>query len=588
MMIGRNDPCFCGSGRKYKVCCLKKEKIVELRQLQTDRFFDLKHSLTTKMLDFLRSHLDHQEIVAARLLFKQVHQYEKSSRVKQYYDNFWLCFYVRFANGLRGVEWFYQQSKQQLAPNELELLVRWVQLKPKLLQATGPQPTGITVTDLITEENFFLPYCESLKNAFPWGILIALLEPFGEHYCIHGVATFHHPRLASELSDMIQSKIRETGKSYPEVVQDHYLDLMEHTLKESVSKQELTGRREEFTLIYHVHDFERTILFLQDQNQGIYVDNADQKNIQFSWTDTWYEYKDSLFPGAVQVSNVLASIEVNEQELTLTTVYPEIIDTFIQTANRFPLILKYKEQRTKVVPIPANTMITTTSVQLEREDTPSWLPLYAQQLMQMKNRLDNKEVERNNLAELEIWLREAEYSMMIFANDQYPSVGHPFNPNPIRRELGLADSPFVPHGRESFFTVVEGEGLHINVLPQDEIPYYQNIGLTPETAYTFYAADLVEFYKEKTVGKSDATIKKYQKGLQILVQHFHALGEEAPESWDEVNQTFWTTLLNDAHFAILRDFRSSHAKAFQSVLRQLLKWLEQQGVCCLPNIGDSL
>ena len=26
MKVGRNDPCPCGSGRKYKHCCLEKER----------------------------------------------------------------------------------------------------------------------------------------------------------------------------------------------------------------------------------------------------------------------------------------------------------------------------------------------------------------------------------------------------------------------------------------------------------------------------------------------------------------------------------------------------------------------------------
>lgn len=25
MKIGRNEPCYCGSGKKYKKCCLNKE-----------------------------------------------------------------------------------------------------------------------------------------------------------------------------------------------------------------------------------------------------------------------------------------------------------------------------------------------------------------------------------------------------------------------------------------------------------------------------------------------------------------------------------------------------------------------------------
>lgn len=29
MSIGRNDPCYCGSGKKYKRCCLEKDQAAE-------------------------------------------------------------------------------------------------------------------------------------------------------------------------------------------------------------------------------------------------------------------------------------------------------------------------------------------------------------------------------------------------------------------------------------------------------------------------------------------------------------------------------------------------------------------------------
>jgi hypothetical protein len=29
MKVGRNQPCHCGSGRKYKQCCLAKDKTAE-------------------------------------------------------------------------------------------------------------------------------------------------------------------------------------------------------------------------------------------------------------------------------------------------------------------------------------------------------------------------------------------------------------------------------------------------------------------------------------------------------------------------------------------------------------------------------
>ena len=37
MNIGKNDLCPCGSGKKYKKCCLEKDKMEESRQL-TDAF----------------------------------------------------------------------------------------------------------------------------------------------------------------------------------------------------------------------------------------------------------------------------------------------------------------------------------------------------------------------------------------------------------------------------------------------------------------------------------------------------------------------------------------------------------------------
>lgn len=41
--IGRNDPCPCGSGKKYKKCCLPKEQqrsVAGRRKDDTDDFFE--------------------------------------------------------------------------------------------------------------------------------------------------------------------------------------------------------------------------------------------------------------------------------------------------------------------------------------------------------------------------------------------------------------------------------------------------------------------------------------------------------------------------------------------------------------------
>lgn len=42
MKIGRNDPCPCGSGKKYKKCCLNKSEIEFLAEAAFDAQMSLK------------------------------------------------------------------------------------------------------------------------------------------------------------------------------------------------------------------------------------------------------------------------------------------------------------------------------------------------------------------------------------------------------------------------------------------------------------------------------------------------------------------------------------------------------------------
>ena len=39
--IGRNDPCLCGSGKKYKKCCLNEEDLLHLDIDELDTNFEV-------------------------------------------------------------------------------------------------------------------------------------------------------------------------------------------------------------------------------------------------------------------------------------------------------------------------------------------------------------------------------------------------------------------------------------------------------------------------------------------------------------------------------------------------------------------
>ena len=63
--IGRNDPCPCGSGKKYKKCCMKTEQAQPVDDLLWGRIRRLHEGLTTQLPDFARQHFGQDALLEA-------------------------------------------------------------------------------------------------------------------------------------------------------------------------------------------------------------------------------------------------------------------------------------------------------------------------------------------------------------------------------------------------------------------------------------------------------------------------------------------------------------------------------------------
>ena len=71
MEVGRNDLCPCGSGKKYKKCCMKKEKVVEIGQLKLNRFFQPKMQLVENMTNEMAASFSFKEKGELKREFEQ-------------------------------------------------------------------------------------------------------------------------------------------------------------------------------------------------------------------------------------------------------------------------------------------------------------------------------------------------------------------------------------------------------------------------------------------------------------------------------------------------------------------------------------
>jgi hypothetical protein len=143
-MIGRNDPCYCGSGKKYKKCCLHKEE--QTREVSFHQEGLIKFALE-----------NYQQDLAARTS-QYVKKYPVGKDQEQTYANIAVCWEVfcsEIKDGKTPVELYVEKVKNSVKPEVAKVLSGWTNTVPSLYIVVE-QKTGFifTVKDIWTEEMY--------------------------------------------------------------------------------------------------------------------------------------------------------------------------------------------------------------------------------------------------------------------------------------------------------------------------------------------------------------------------------------------------------------------------------------------------
>jgi hypothetical protein len=92
--VGRNDPCPCGSGKKYKNCCLKTQQNVLKMNSLWQRLSDVSSSLSSRLMRFYESWEDPEILLIAWDVFTdgQIELVEESQHLQTFFPWFFYSF----------------------------------------------------------------------------------------------------------------------------------------------------------------------------------------------------------------------------------------------------------------------------------------------------------------------------------------------------------------------------------------------------------------------------------------------------------------------------------------------------------------
>src|SRR5699024_736320 len=137
MAVRRNDPCLCGSGKKYKKCCWKQKNTVQLKEHKEEQFYRQKHLLVEKLNAFLNKEIPLNEYYRLQSEFRRRTNRKVSEGMESGFLRYWLYFFHRFDNGVRGREWFYEEAKSRLSEEARMMVERRIGLSTTVYEAVS-------------------------------------------------------------------------------------------------------------------------------------------------------------------------------------------------------------------------------------------------------------------------------------------------------------------------------------------------------------------------------------------------------------------------------------------------------------------
>jgi hypothetical protein len=206
--IGRNEPCPCGSGKKYKICCLLKDAGTKnLPPQDVDSFFKLLHPL---------HYFANQELEVV----KGIASFEQFENLSQ---NYRLIVREALWNHLDLIPAFVRKNPQEFTPDELGIVQRWIHCIHD----------NFMVMEYTPEYSAFIPNSDATKAYGVLGshshfnimfgsrlpvMVSTVLLPFKNHIIYDGIVKFgdfeHSPRgeLYRQLMVATYAQLRKSQK----------------------------------------------------------------------------------------------------------------------------------------------------------------------------------------------------------------------------------------------------------------------------------------------------------------------------------------------------------------------------------------
>jgi len=242
---GRNDPCPCGSGKKYKKCCLPKDEVRKVNSFLQRRTAEASvDSLRNKIMRFVEKQnlKNHLPEAMAQYCGSAANEFDDLGLDEKEFFGFMEWFIHDFIVSDYGTPPIaaYLKSNPNLSPKERQILEDWQQTNLSVYQVTDIEEAhGIHVEDIFTGEKFFFHDVSLSHSLRKWELVICRKVWVLDEWQVSAAATRLMPGDKQEIHSFVMAHYKDYLTDRPETTISEFLRRKGYLLHHFVINKEM-------------------------------------------------------------------------------------------------------------------------------------------------------------------------------------------------------------------------------------------------------------------------------------------------------------------------------------------------------------
>ncbi len=223
-MLGRNDLCPCGSGMKYKRCCLNKDIVSERAGRKVNLSQKQYSELYTKIYEYSRQDKFKEEYEKAKEMFYIVEDESINQKFERFFNTYFIQDHIMESKKVMTVA-FYEDNRENVTTKDVEILKSLFESYVSLYEVKEKLDGKVLLKDCLTNEEVYTEDVNLLKDFKIGSCMIArMVNVEGTSILIDVTIS-----ISEAVRDVIANDIMHLFKQYEDLYKDIKTFLIHHT-----------------------------------------------------------------------------------------------------------------------------------------------------------------------------------------------------------------------------------------------------------------------------------------------------------------------------------------------------------------------